>query len=56
MGGGWVGRGEWGDFKMAYFLRGILCPKMAYFLGRNKNMIYSKFSLLRQFLASEGQY
>ena len=29
---------------------------MAYFLGRNKNMIYSKFSLLRQFLASEGQY
>ena len=37
-------------FKMAYFLRPIFYPKMAYFCRRKKNVIYFKF------LAYGGQY
>ena len=33
--------------KLAYFVSRNFCQKMAYFRGRNKNMIYFKFRPLR---------
>ena len=45
VGGGWVMGGK--HVKLAYFVRRNFCQKMAYFRGRNKNIIHFKFLPLR---------